>query len=303
MTIWTKRLRAVDFTLGYEVRSVNADPESKPAVIAESQLAAVHIEEQRLVRLVATPSGVPATVAPVAERGLWLGPESMAAHRADLAAFVDQAMRLDDAAVIRLRARSGGLLTAWVATGFDVLASRVVVGKVRPDDLSVGADELARGLSAMDASGYVDPGFPMDSAWRGALPPDSGFTHLDDVPARVMLDLAQRGARLAKEHGSSHGPPVSLLDQEVIRVSSADVSVGRPDAVRVRFDRNGFPAAVTRGDRRRRDRPGPDAAGLVAHRRAVRFGVPTSRRPGAGAALIARLFAMWSTATTTAEPN
>jgi acyl-CoA thioester hydrolase len=51
VTMWTKRLRAVDFTLGYEVRSVNADPESKPAVIAESQLAAVHIEEQRLLRL------------------------------------------------------------------------------------------------------------------------------------------------------------------------------------------------------------------------------------------------------------
>lgn len=51
VTMWTKRLRAVDFTLGYEVRSVNAGPESKPAVIAESQLAAVHIEEKRLVRL------------------------------------------------------------------------------------------------------------------------------------------------------------------------------------------------------------------------------------------------------------
>ncbi|MFN8088859.1 MAG: thioesterase family protein [Mycobacterium sp.] len=51
VTMWTKRLRAVDFTLGYEVRSVGADPASKPAVIAETQLAAVHIEEQRLVRL------------------------------------------------------------------------------------------------------------------------------------------------------------------------------------------------------------------------------------------------------------
>ncbi len=51
VTMWTKRLRAVDFTLGYEVRSINADPESKPAVVAESQLAAVHIEEERLVRL------------------------------------------------------------------------------------------------------------------------------------------------------------------------------------------------------------------------------------------------------------
>jgi hypothetical protein len=152
----------------------------------------------------------------------------MAAHRADLATFVERAARLDTAAVIRLRARSGGLFTAWAATGFDVLASRVVGGVLRPDDMSVGADELARGLAAVDSSGYVNPGFPMDSAWRGALPPDSGFAHLDDVPARLMLDLAQRGAQLAKEHGSAHGPPVSLLDQEVIRVSAADASVGIP---------------------------------------------------------------------------
>ncbi|CPR10544.1 thioesterase [Mycobacterium bohemicum DSM 44277] len=51
VTVWTKRLRTVDFTLGYEVRSVNADPGSRPAVIAQTQLAAVHIEEQRLQRL------------------------------------------------------------------------------------------------------------------------------------------------------------------------------------------------------------------------------------------------------------
>lgn len=152
----------------------------------------------------------------------------MDAHRADLAAFVERTSRLDDAAVIRLRARSGGLLTAWVATNFDVLACRVVAGSVRPADLSVGADQLARGLAAMDGSGYVDSGFPMDSSWRGALPPEAGFIHLDDVPARLMLDLAQRGAQLAKEHASAHGPPVSLLDQEVLRVSSADVSVGVP---------------------------------------------------------------------------
>lgn len=165
---------------------------------------------------------------PIADRGLWLGPQDPVAQRKDLAAFVDRAQRLDDTAVIRLRTRSPGLLTAWVATGFDVLASRVVGGEVRPEDLSVGADALGRGLAAMDDTGYVDPGFAMDSAWRGALPPDSGFTHLEDIPARVMLGLAQRGARLAKEHSSSHGPPVSLLDQEVIQVSSPDASVGLP---------------------------------------------------------------------------
>ncbi|MCP9273408.1 acyl-CoA thioesterase [Mycolicibacterium arenosum] len=51
VTIWCNRLRAVDFTLGYEVRSALADPDSKPAVIAESQLAAFNIDEQKLVRL------------------------------------------------------------------------------------------------------------------------------------------------------------------------------------------------------------------------------------------------------------
>ncbi|KAA8969594.1 MAG: hypothetical protein F6Q13_02900 [Mycobacterium sp.] len=152
----------------------------------------------------------------------------MEAQRGDLAAFVERTLRLDDAAVIRLRARSGGLVTAWVATSFDVLASRAVTGSVRPQDLSVSAATLAGGLAKMSDSGYVDPGFTMDAAWRGALPPESGFTHVDDVPARLMLDLAQRGARLAQEYVGAHGPPVSLLDQEVLRVSSADVSVGVP---------------------------------------------------------------------------
>jgi hypothetical protein len=161
----------------------------------------------------------------IGERGIWL---TDPAHRADLTMFAERAQRLDDAAVIRLRTRANGLLGAWVATNFDVLASRAVQGTVRPDDLSAGADALLRGLASVDASGYVDPGFAMDSAWRGGLPPESGFAHLDDVPVRVMLDLAQRGVALAREHGSGQGPPVSLLDQEVISVSAAGGTVGIP---------------------------------------------------------------------------
>lgn len=157
------------------------------------------------------------------ERGLWVDDPR---DRADLATFLDRALRLDDAAVVRLRERAGSTV-AWVATGLEVLASRVVSGRVRPSDLSAGADALAAGLSTA-ADGYVDPGFPMDSAWRGGLPPDDGFVHLDDVPARVMLDLAQQGGALAREHGSAHGPPASLLDQEVIAVSAGDFTVGVP---------------------------------------------------------------------------
>ena len=50
VTMFSKRVRAVDFTIGYEVRSVR-HPDAKPSVIAETQLAAVHIKEQRLERL------------------------------------------------------------------------------------------------------------------------------------------------------------------------------------------------------------------------------------------------------------
>ncbi|GAC1404492.1 MAG: thioesterase family protein [Mycobacterium sp.] len=51
VTMWSKRVRAVDFTIGYEVRSVRRGPDAKPSVIAETQLAAVNIKEQRLQRL------------------------------------------------------------------------------------------------------------------------------------------------------------------------------------------------------------------------------------------------------------
>jgi acyl-CoA thioester hydrolase len=51
VTMWAKRVRAVDFTIGYEVRRPHETPDVKPSVIAETQLATVHIEEQRLERL------------------------------------------------------------------------------------------------------------------------------------------------------------------------------------------------------------------------------------------------------------
>ncbi|WP_407663589.1 acyl-CoA thioesterase [Mycolicibacterium celeriflavum] len=51
VTMWSKRVRAVDFTIGYEVRPVGAPSDAKPAVIADTQLAVVHIKEQRLQRL------------------------------------------------------------------------------------------------------------------------------------------------------------------------------------------------------------------------------------------------------------
>ncbi|SEL64417.1 hypothetical protein [Rhodococcus maanshanensis] len=148
-----------------------------------------------------------------------------AGERENLATFLAKAIRLDEAVIVRMRQRDEGQLVAFVPTGFDALAARVVSGRISPDDTSAAGDGLLNGLTAA-AGADIDPGFSMDSAWRGALPPEAGFAHIDDVPARVLIDLAQQGAALAKEHGSSHGPPASLLAQEVLSVEGAGEVVG-----------------------------------------------------------------------------
>lgn len=149
------------------------------------------------------------------------------AQRADLAAFVERALRLDPCAVVRLRKRPDGLLGAWAATGFDVLACRVVAGAAETRDVTYAADRLRDGLGGR-LFGHVDAGLPMDSAWRGALAPDTGFVHVDDVPDAVIAHLARQGAQLARDHGSAHGPPAGLLDSGVLQVSGAGTAVAVP---------------------------------------------------------------------------
>ncbi|NKY30814.1 hypothetical protein HGB38_32080 [Nocardia gamkensis] len=147
------------------------------------------------------------------------------AERENLATFLSRAVRLDPAAVVRLRRRGEKYVAAWVATGFEALAMRTVVAELGVDDVTVGADLVLAGSAS---GGPIDLGFSMDSAWRGALPPTDGFAHVDDVPARTLVELAEQGAQLAKEHSSGHGPPASLLDQAVLTVSGAGARVQVP---------------------------------------------------------------------------
>ncbi|MET7767266.1 thioesterase family protein [Nocardia sp. NPDC005366] len=51
IAMWIEQVRAVDFTVGYEVRANGAAPDSAPAVIASTQIAAFDIQTQRLRRL------------------------------------------------------------------------------------------------------------------------------------------------------------------------------------------------------------------------------------------------------------
>ena len=157
------------------------------------------------------------------ERAIWI---SDPAGRHDLVVFAERARILDEAAVIRLRSRADGLVGAWVATGFDVLACRAVAGRIAPGDLTCAAEELARGLRAADAADYADPGYPLDSAWRGALPAETGFVHVDDVPATVLAGLAQRGADSVRD--SAGHSPRSLLESEVLQVTGGSGTVAVP---------------------------------------------------------------------------
>ncbi len=144
------------------------------------------------------------------------------AERENLSTFVARAVRLDPAAVIRLRRRGEQYVSAWAATGFEALAVRNVVAELGVDDVTVGGDTLLSGLTGPQAADPIDLGYSMDSAWRTALPPRSGWRHVDDVPARSLVELAERGAEVAAEHGSEFGPPVSLLDQTVLTVTGGD---------------------------------------------------------------------------------
>jgi len=138
--------------------------------------------------------------------------------RGDLGAFVGRVVRLDQTAVVRLLASASGRVTAWAATPFDVLATRSVPGRLEPGDVTTPAAALLSALS-VDRADTVDPG--TGGLWQGLLPPDEGWAVVDTVPAAELEALTDRGLALAREHAGPLGPPASLLDQTVLRVSGA----------------------------------------------------------------------------------
>ena len=137
-------------------------------------------------------------------------------ERGDLGAFVARVVRLDPAAAARLRA-GAGTVTAWASTPFDVLATRTVHGHVDPSDVTVSANALLTAL-AVEKAATVDPG--VSGLWPGDLPPDTGWSPVDVVPAAEIDALTERGLAVARENAGPLGPPTSLLDQNVLTVSA-----------------------------------------------------------------------------------
>jgi hypothetical protein len=150
------------------------------------------------------------------------------ADRDDLGAFVARSVRLDQQAVVRLRGRENGALEAWVATPFDVLATRSVHGEVTPADVTVSGNELLAALAVVGGE-RLDPGPARDLMWRAALPPPEGWLVVDELPVHVVSDLADRGIEVARQNPGPRGSaPTSLLDQHVLTVSGSGLDVKVP---------------------------------------------------------------------------
>ncbi|WP_156757801.1 hypothetical protein [Actinokineospora pegani] len=149
-------------------------------------------------------------------------------ERNDLGAFVARAVRLDQQAVVRLRAREGGLVDAWVSTPFDVLATRTARADLTPGDLTVSGNELLAALAVVRGD-RLDPGHPQDMLWLSALPPTKHWQRVDQLPAKMVSDLADKGIALAKDNvGPTGNPPASLLDQTVLTVTGEGMTVKVP---------------------------------------------------------------------------
>lgn len=155
-------------------------------------------------------------------------PELDLSEKDDLGAFVARAVRLESDCVVRLRARGSGHVEAWVATPFDVLATRVVAGTVDPRDVTVSGNELLAALTVA-RSERIDPGPAKDMLWRSPLPGPISWQTVDNLPVRRLAELADSGASLARENAGPKGtPPASLLDHEVLTVEGAGFAVKVP---------------------------------------------------------------------------
>jgi hypothetical protein len=151
------------------------------------------------------------------------------ADRDDLGAFTARIVRLDQAALVRMRGeqRTGrSYVAVWASTPFDALVTRAVHGTIDPSDVTVAASALLAAL-AVDRSAVVDPG-PALPALLDDLPPAEGWSVVDDVPAAELDVLAERGLAMARENAGPLGPPASLLDQTVLTVQGGGAPVKVP---------------------------------------------------------------------------
>ncbi len=156
-----------------------------------------------------------------------------AGDRDDAGAFVARVARMEGSALVRLRNSPTApgdppRLQLWATTPFDALVTRSVSGVADPADQTVHAANLLPGL-AVSRAAEIDPGPVVDALWRTQLPPLTGWSLVDTVPAAVVEELTSTGTRAAQEAVSpAGGTATSLLDSPVLTVTGAGYTVVVP---------------------------------------------------------------------------
>src|SRR5262245_57929009 len=111
--------------------------------------------------------------------------------RADAGAFLARLLRLDPAAVVRLRPSTAGHVVIWARLPFEVLVSRGLRASVARD-VTVRASELLAAVG--DGRGLPAP---RDADWRWPLPPPAPVD-VETVPAADVLRIAAAAADTAR---------------------------------------------------------------------------------------------------------
>ncbi|MFD2766455.1 hypothetical protein [Micromonospora eburnea] len=145
---------------------------------------------------------------------------------ADAGAFLARLVRLDPAALVRLRPVPGaGRTSLWARLPWDVLVARTVTG-VAPGDVTVAAGEL---LAELAAGGAALPR-RRDDGWRWPLPPPASRA-VETLPAEEVRRIAAAAAGTLRE-AVAHGVAGRAVGQRALRDALLDhvAVVVTPDA-------------------------------------------------------------------------
>ncbi|MEW2383322.1 hypothetical protein AB0873_14700 [Micromonospora sp. NPDC047707] len=158
---------------------------------------------------------------------------------ADAGAFLARLVRLDRAALVRLRpAGAEGRTALWGRLPWGVLVVRTVAGAGPGDDVTVAAGQL---LAELTAGGAALPA-RRDADWRWPLPP-AASRRVETLPAAEVRRVASAAADALRD-ASAHGVGGRAVGQRALRdalldhvpvVVTPDVPPGEPVEVSQRL--------------------------------------------------------------------
>lgn len=146
----------------------------------------------------------------------------------DAGAFLARLVRLDHAALVRLRRAGDDRVALWGRLPWSVLVTRTVAGSVSEDATVAGRallDGLAAGRTALPRR--------LDAQWRWGLPAQDGGRVVESLPAARLRELGAAAGRAlrAAVAGGVGGVPVgeravrdALLDHVAVVVQATSVN-------------------------------------------------------------------------------